>query len=362
MPAMNVFRVLGDVSHTLSKCILIWAIYSNKSAEGVSLITQLFYLLVFTTRYIDVFQMHPFNSFQSFWNFTLKLFYITSSALIVFLMMKVFARTREREKAWKFGGWCLCGSFLLAPFMVLIFRNGQDDPGRGPVEMLWAFSIILESVCVLPQLLLLRQTNVPTVIDSYYLVTLGSYRAFYILNWIWREFDVYRPPDAISVIFGIIQTALYVDFAWVYWTRQRVKLRSGGVVDGDDLRQSWLLGRIFKKVGTATPEDIENGDAAPVQNGNAGVGPPRTSNWGSRGISVSADEGVLAGERERQRREDAGTNVGGQLPEYTAADAKMKDPDELARILDDDDGDSDDDIASAHDSAVGNGREWRDGA
>ena len=31
---MNVFRILGDVSHTLSKCILIWAIHSNKSAEG----------------------------------------------------------------------------------------------------------------------------------------------------------------------------------------------------------------------------------------------------------------------------------------------------------------------------------------
>jgi len=349
---------LGDVSHTLSKCILIWAIHSNKSAEGVSLITQLFYLLVFTTRYIDVFTMHPFLSFQSFWNFTLKIFYISSSALIVFLMMKVYARTREREKAWKFGGYCLGGSFLLAPFMVLIFRSKNDDLGRGPIEMLWAFSIILESVCVLPQLLLLRQTNVPTVIDSYYLVTLGSYRGFYILNWIWREFDVYRPPDAISVIFGVVQTALYIDFAWVYWTMQRVKLRSGGIVDGDDLRQSWFLGRIFGRFGTpASAEDIENGDAH-GQNGNAGVG-ARASNWGARGISVSADESVIANERERQRNADAASKA--QLPAYTAADAKMKDPDELARILDDD-ADSDDDIVSAHDSGVENGSEWRDGA
>lgn len=34
MGPMNVFRILGDVSHTVSKCILIWAIHSNKSAEG----------------------------------------------------------------------------------------------------------------------------------------------------------------------------------------------------------------------------------------------------------------------------------------------------------------------------------------
>ena len=34
MAVWNVFRFLGDISHTLSKCILIWAITSNKSAEG----------------------------------------------------------------------------------------------------------------------------------------------------------------------------------------------------------------------------------------------------------------------------------------------------------------------------------------
>jgi len=34
MSNMNVFRILGDVSHTVSVCILIWAIHSNKSAEG----------------------------------------------------------------------------------------------------------------------------------------------------------------------------------------------------------------------------------------------------------------------------------------------------------------------------------------
>jgi len=359
---MNAFRVLGDVSHTLSKCILIWAIQSNKSAEGVSLITQLFYLLVFTTRYIDIFNLHAFKSFQSLWNFTLKIFYISSSALIVFLMLKVYARTREREKAWKFGGYCLGGSFLLAPFMVLLFRDGEDDLGRGPVEMLWAFSIILESVCVLPQLLLLRQTNVPTVIDSYYLVTLGSYRGLYILNWIWREeFEPYRPPGAIEVIFGIIQTAMYVDFAWVYWTRQRVKLRSGGVVDGDDLRQSWFLGRIFNRLGAQPlPEDIENGEGeGGIQDGNTRVGAQRTSNWGSRGISVSADEDVLANERERQGDIDARSKS--ETPTYAAADAKMKDPDDLAGILDDEDGDSDEDVGGEHREA-GNGREWRNGA
>lgn len=67
---------------------------------------------------------------------------------------------------------------------------------------------------MLPQLLLLRQTTVPTVIDSFYLITLGSYRAFYILNWILRLATEHH-VDAIAFVFGIIQTALYIDFAWV---------------------------------------------------------------------------------------------------------------------------------------------------
>jgi len=52
---MNIFRILGDVSHTASKCILIYQIHHNKSAEGVSLLTQLLYILVFGTRYLDLF-------------------------------------------------------------------------------------------------------------------------------------------------------------------------------------------------------------------------------------------------------------------------------------------------------------------
>lgn len=231
--------------------------------------------------------------------------------------------------------------------------------------MLWVFSIILESVCILPQLLLLRQTTVPTVIDSFYLLTLGSYRGFYILNWIWRDFDnsgFRRKPDPISVIFGVIQTALYVDFAWVYWTRQRVKLRGGGMVDGEDMRRGWLLSKIFGRPSLSVDEQDEDEESRPALNGH-GDGDVRRpaakrngSGWGARGISVSADEGVLADERETENENDV----------FSEGDAQMKDPDELAKILDDDDESSDgilpaeeDDHAAA--AGISGGAEWRDG-
>jgi len=239
-----------------------------------------------------------------------------------------------------------------------VVRHTSKALTRG--QWLWVFSQILESVCVLPQLLLLRQTTVPTVITSFYIVFLGSYRGLYLLNWILREFDTSnKKPNAISVIFGIIQTALYVDFAWVYWTRQRVKLRNGGVVDADDLRRGWLLSRIFGNRQFTQPEDEES---APFYNdhqgsrdgNNASRGGSRAK-WGSRGISVSADEGVL--EHEQSFQDEGVTDA-------VDPDARMQDPDELARALDEDYEDAPPPDAKKHTdsraepSGVRGGDEW----
>ena len=117
---MNVFHILADVSHTASKCILIWAIHINRSAEGVSLLTQWLYMVVFCTRYLDLFWVPPQ---YNLWNTVLKIFYISSSAYIVYVMMRVFARTREKEYAWKLATWSLGGSVVLAPLVTLLFRG-----------------------------------------------------------------------------------------------------------------------------------------------------------------------------------------------------------------------------------------------
>ena len=259
--------------------------------------------------------------------------------------------------------WCLGGAALLAMPVNAIFQKGpllHEDPDvylwRHPFrlsevgretkakkvaydeansrqQILWTFSEILESVAVLPQLLLLRQTTVPTVIDSYYLICLGSYRALYILNWITRAADPNeRHFDPISVIFGVIQTALYIDFAWVYWTRQRVKLRGGGIVDSDDLRRGWLVGRL---VGKHRDLEVPDDEEAPAADGSNNSSNNRRR-WGRKGISVSADEGL--------RDEDA---------------RPLTNPDAFEDLDDDEPGPATSDGAVDH-KAVGNGSEWVD--
>lgn len=52
------------------------------------------------------------------------------------------------------------------------------------LQVLWTFSIYLESVAILPQLFLVSKTGEAESITSHYLFALGSYRALYLLNWV----------------------------------------------------------------------------------------------------------------------------------------------------------------------------------
>ena len=87
------------------------------------------------------------------------------------------------------------------------------------MQILWAFSIWLESVAILPQLFMLQRTGEAETITTHYLFALGAYRALYIPNWIWRYFGEKHYFDPIAVVAGIIQTILYSDFFWIYYTK-----------------------------------------------------------------------------------------------------------------------------------------------
>jgi len=137
-------------------------------------------------------------------------------------------------------------------------------------------------------------------------------------------------------------------------------------VDADDMRNGWLLRTVFGH--KAVIGDAEDEESAPALGGSTngnGNGRPNipgrngNSKWGSRGISVSADEDVLAGERARQSRfgdQEEGI-IDAETGEETDPDAKMRDPDELARILDEDEEDDDGVLPGV----AGSGLEWRDG-
>jgi len=86
------------------------------------------------------------------------------------------------------------------------------------LQILWTFSIYLESVAILPQLFMISKTGEAETITSHYLFALGIYRALYILNWIYRYY-MEGFFDFIAVVAGCVQTVLYCDFFYLYVTK-----------------------------------------------------------------------------------------------------------------------------------------------
>jgi len=105
--------------------------------------------------------------------------------------------------------------FLLIPCIILSLVINHEFT---VLEVLWTFSIYLESVAILPQLFLVSKTGEAESITSHYLFALGSYRALYLINWVWRYF-VENHYDLIAIFAGVVQTILYCDFFYLYITK-----------------------------------------------------------------------------------------------------------------------------------------------
>ena len=201
---MNAFRLVADMMHLASILILLLKIYSSQSCHGISFKTQVLYLVVFLTRYLDL-----FTHFVSVYNTVMKVFFIASAALVVYWMLGPYKQTAQRSLD------TFRVEFLVFPCMVLAFLFHD---AWTVLELFWSFSIFLESVAILPQLLMLQRTGEAETITTHYLFALGMYRALYLVNWIYRYYtEGYTEP--IVWVCGVVQTGLYVDFFYVYVTR-----------------------------------------------------------------------------------------------------------------------------------------------
>merc|ERR1712130_312443 len=201
---MNFFRLLGDVSHLLAILILLLKIWKTRSCAGISGKSQILFLVVFVTRYLDL-----VTNFVSVYNTVMKVFFIVSAAATVYLMYVKFRATYDGNHD------SFRVEFLLAPVAILAMVLNNEFT---VMEILWTFSIYLESVTILPQLFMVSKTGEAETITSHYLFALGSYRALYILNWVYR-YHFENTYDPIAIVSGCVQTVLYCDFFYLYITK-----------------------------------------------------------------------------------------------------------------------------------------------
>ncbi|KAL5769947.1 hypothetical protein ACOSP7_014101 [Xanthoceras sorbifolium] len=213
---MNLFRLAGDMTHLLSIVVLLLKIRTTKSCAGISLKTQELYVVVFVTRYLDLFTRH-----LSFYNSMMKLVFLGTSFAIVWYMRyhKVVKQTYNKDEDTFKHYFLILPSFMLALLIPHAFNT---------IEILWTFSIYLEAVAILPQLVLLQRSRNIDNLTGNYVFLLGGYRGLYLLNWVYRFFTENHKFRWIPWISGLVQTALYADFFYYYiksWkNREKLKL------------------------------------------------------------------------------------------------------------------------------------------
>ena len=123
---MNVFRIVGDVSHYAAILTIFMKIITSKSCKGISGRTQILYLLVFLTRYIDI-----FFHFISVYNTGIKIFFIASSLTNIYLVLVKYKATISSD----------LDNFriellIIAAAILAVLVNHEF----APTEILWTFS------------------------------------------------------------------------------------------------------------------------------------------------------------------------------------------------------------------------------
>lgn len=201
---MNIFRLAGDLSHLLAIIVLLLKIWKTRSCAGISGKSQILFAIVYLARYLDL-----FTTFVSVYNSVMKVVFIGASLATIFLMFAKFRATYDRNHD------SFRIEFLIIPAIILSLLINHDFT---VLEVLWTFSIYLESVAILPQLFLVSKTGEAESITSHYLFALGSYRGLYLINWIWRYF-MENHYDLIAIFAGLVQTILYCDFFYLYITK-----------------------------------------------------------------------------------------------------------------------------------------------
>ena len=190
--------------HVASLLILAFRIRQSKNCVGISCKTQELYMIVFLTRYLDLFLY-----FVSLYNTFMKVAYIAITGYLIYLMRisKLYRQTYD-VKGDSFQYW----KYLLAPCFILSLIFNLEFSF---VEIMWSFSIFLESVAFVPQLDMMRKMTEVENLTSHYVFTLGAYRLFYIFSWVSKFMDD-EPISWISASAGVLQTILYADFFYYY--------------------------------------------------------------------------------------------------------------------------------------------------
>ena len=198
---LNGFRLVADCVHVFAILILIFFLIKKRSCYSISGESIALYTLVFTYRYLDLFTQW---SNQNLYMISFKIFFLISHYFLLILIFGIFRQTRDRSEK----GLSIL-AYLIATELLVWFSSFLTEFTYGMEDFFWRRSIFLEVFAIIPQWILINQQGTIGKSMVSYLLMLGSYRALYIVNWIYRYYlELYWDP--IAFYSGCFQTLIYL--------------------------------------------------------------------------------------------------------------------------------------------------------
>lgn len=194
----NIFRYVGDYLHLFGIIVLLSTIAKNKSVSGISRSTQILYFLVFVTRYLDLFD-HSQTAYLVFF----KLTYIATSVIVLVLFWHLDVTYERRNDTVNL-------AVIIFPCITAAILLTNE---YSVLEVLWTFSEFIEGFAMVPQYVFCyRERGQRDWGAGLYVISLGGYRVFYALNWIYKKIQMPHYSDVQSWIGGIIEIIFFLDF------------------------------------------------------------------------------------------------------------------------------------------------------
>ena len=183
--AWNAYRYIGDFLHLFGMIVMVLTLFKNQSLTGFSIKTSIIYLVLYVSRYLDL-----FTRSLSLYLTVFKISYITLSAIPVVMFFKWDGYGYERRKDTVNVLALFLGCFVLAIFTADHWHF---------VSVMWTFSQYLEAVALIPQYVFCyREPDKSEPGIVLFIVAIGLYRCFYAFNWIYKKIAVSHYSDVHS--------------------------------------------------------------------------------------------------------------------------------------------------------------------
>lgn len=206
------FRFLGDGLAISSRAVLARKIYNTKSLSGISLKTQILYFLVYFLRYLDLLRIEPSFTKLRIYNRIMKIVYILFQVYII----KQFYGDLKFSYSKRYDTFNIPIFVLVSGIVSFFIKNETFKPLEYVEEFAYTASLVLESLAVLPQLVLLQDSGEVEPLVASYVTLQGLYRINYFVHFTFRWLAG-ASLDWLMIITSLIQTVLYFDFFRLYF-------------------------------------------------------------------------------------------------------------------------------------------------